>query len=557
MAEMKLIGGYTESMRKSIEKVEQSREKRLKETFRRMSLEEREEVLNNYHPDYRPGGKRPIGIGVNKGDLAPNEVVDLIESYPVIDNDEVDLNSIDYDTDILIIGGGGAGTVAALWAVYEGAKPEDILMITKLRHGDANSMLAQGGVQCADRERDSPVIHYLDAMGGGHFANKPELVRALVEDAPSIIKWHTELGVMYDRAGKRFMEDWGGDTSRRRMHSAKDYTGMEIMRVLRDEARNIGINILEFTPAVELLTDENGVSGCVAWNMETKQYYVIRAKSTILATGGWGRLHIRGFPTTNHYGATADGLIMAYRAGARFRDLDSVQYHPTGAAYPEQIVGLLITEKVRGLGAQVINRDGEQFVYPLEPRDVEAAAIIRECCERNKGVLTPTGMNGVWLDSPMIEQIKGKGTVQRYLAGMYRMFKRFGIDMTADPVLIFPTLHYQNGGVEINADAQVLGANGPIPGFFAAGEVEGGVHGKNRLMGNSLLDYNVFGRRAGISAARHAKKTAKPRISLDHIVEYSRMVESLGIPKERRSPMLLPDYRGKRALARMIDIPVM
>ncbi len=556
MAELKLIRGYPEYMRESIEMVEKTRERRIKEVFRQMTAEEREDVLHKYHPDYRPGGKREIRIGVNKGDIAPNEVVDLLEAYPLIEPEEIDLNDVDYDVDVLVIGGGGAGTVAAIWAVYEGIPPENVLIITKLRHGDSNSMMAQGGIQAADRERDSPIIHYIDVMGGGHFANKPELVRALVEDAPKIIKWHEELGVMYDKIGDRFMEAWGGGTSRRRMHAAKDYTGMEIMRVIRDEARNLGIPVLEFTPAVELLTDEEGgIAGCVAWNMETRQYYVIRAKSTVLATGGWGRLHIRGFPTTNHYGATADGLIMAYRAGAKLRDLDSVQYHPTGAAYPEQIVGLLITEKVRGLGAQVVNRHGEQFVYPLEPRDVEAAAIIRECYGRGNGVTTPTGMVGVWLDSPMIEEIRGEGTIKKYLDAMYRMFKRFGIDMTRDPILVFPTLHYQNGGVEINANAQVLGAKGPIKGFFAGGEVEGGVHGKNRLMGNSLLDYNVFGRRAGISAAKHAKKVSKPsKLSLKHVVEYTKMVEQLGVPRTRRAPILLPDYRGKKALARMIDI---
>ena len=140
-----------------------------------------------------------------------------------------------------------------------------------------------------------------------------------------------------------------------------------------------------------------------------------------MATGGYGRLHIQGFPTTNHYGATGDGLILAYHVGARLRDMDAVQYHPTGAAYPEQIVGLLITEKVRGMGAQPVNKHGKQFVYPLEPRDIEAAAFIRECYERNNCVITPTGMRGIWLDSPMIELIQGEGAIQKNLAAMYRM----------------------------------------------------------------------------------------------------------------------------------------
>ncbi|MGQ4832576.1 MAG: FAD-binding protein [Candidatus Asgardarchaeia archaeon] len=549
---MKLIRGYPEYMRESIEMVEKTRERRLKEVFRRLTAEEKEDLLEKFHPDYRPEGKRSLKIGPNKGDLVPHEVADILEAHSVIDPDEIDLSQVDFDVDILIIGGGGAGTVAALWANEEGIPAENILIVTKLRHGDANSIMAQGGIQAADRPEDSPYLHYLDVIGGGHFANKPELVRALVTDALEIIRWHEELGVMYDKdENGEFIENPGGGTCRKRLHSAKDYTGLEIFRVIRDEARNREIPVLEFTPAVELIKDDKGqVAGAVLYNMETRQYYVARAKVTILTTGGFGRLHIQGFPTTNHYGATADGLVMAYRAGAKLRDMDSCQYHPTGAAYPEQIVGLLITEKVRGLGAQLVNKYGEQFVYPLEARDIEAAAIIRECYERNNCVITPTGMRGVWLDSPMIEIIKGEGTIKKALAAMYRMFQRFGIDMTQDPILVFPTLHYMNGGVEINEKAQ-----SSVPGLFAAGEVTGGVHGKNRLMGNSLLDYNVFGRRAGIYAAKRVKRgVTVGKLTLQHIIDYEKMLEEAGIKTDRRTPILLPDYRGKLALARQIDL---
>jgi succinate dehydrogenase / fumarate reductase flavoprotein subunit len=346
----------------------------------------------------------------------------------------------------------------------------------------------------------------------------------------------------------------GGGTSRKRMHSAKDYTGLEILRILRDEMRNLEIPVIEFSPAVELLTNGKKVAGALLYNMETEQYYVARAKATVLATGGFGRLHIQEFPTTNHYGATADGLVMAYHAGALLRDMDSVQYHPTGAAYPEQVVGQLITEKVRGLGAQPVNVDGAQFVYPLEPRDVESSAIIRECYGRNKGIKTPTGMRGVWLDSPLIDIIHGEGTVEKNLAAMYRLLKRFDIDMSVEPILVFPTLHYQNGGIEINEQTCVLGAHGIIEGLFAGGEVEGGVHGKNRLMGNSLLDYNVFGRRAGTAAAQHAKKAKVGNVSLDHLKKYRNMLKEAGVKTTRKAPILLPEYRGKEALSRALDI---
>ncbi|HHF56241.1 MAG TPA: FAD-binding protein [Thermoplasmatales archaeon] len=548
---------YPKEFEKSIRKVEETREERLKKLPERMKEKEKDELLKKWHPDYKPEAKRKLKVGVSKGSVVPNEVADIIEAYPLIKPDEIDLSQVDYEADVLIIGGGGAGTAAALYAYYEGIKPENIIIATKLRHGDSNTIMAQGGIQAADKPNDSPLIHYLDVIGGGHFANKPDLVARLVMDAPLIIKWHEELGVMYDKKPDgEMITIHGGGTSRKRMHSAKDYTGMEIMRVIRDEARNVGIKVLEFSPAIELLTDGNGrVAGAILYNLETEQYYVVRAKATIMATGGFGRLHIQDFPTTNHYGATADGLVMAYRVGAKLRDMDSVQYHPTGVAYPEQIVGLLVTEKVRSLGGQPVNVDGEQFVHPLEPRDVEAAAIIRECYGRNKGVVTPTGMRGVWLDSPMIDMIHGEGTIERRLGAMFRMFSRFGIDMRQEPILVFPTLHYQNGGIEIDADARVLGKNGAIEAFFAAGEVEGGVHGKNRLMGNSLLDTQVFGRIAGINAARYAKKARKPRsLCLEHVDKYVQELKKARIKEERKSPLLLPDYRGKEVLSRAIDI---
>ena len=550
--ELKLVRGYPEYMRESIERVEKSRPRRLEEgPPPGMSLEEREELLKKYHPDYAPGGKRPLAVGPNKGEVAPNEVADLLEAYPLVEPGELELK-VDIDVDILILGGGLAGTMAAIWANESGIPPEGILLATKLRHGDSNSIMAQGGTQAADKPYDSPTIHFLDAMGGGHFANKPDVVKALVEDAPFIIKWLTEMGALFDRdENGDFIEDWGGGTSRPRMHAARDYTGMEELRVIRDEFRSRRLGLLEFYPAVELLTDPKGrVAGALLWNMETDEYKVVRAKAVVLATGGFGRLHIRGFPTTNHYGATADGLVLAYRAGAVLRDLDTVQYHPTGAAYPQQIVGLLITEKVRGLGAQVVNRDGEAFVFPLEPRDVEAAAIIRECYDRENCVITPTGLRGVWLDSPMIEEIHGKGTIERRLPAMFRMYQRFGIDMGRDPILVFPTLHYQNGGVETDPWGRTN-----VPGLFVAGEVTGGVHGKNRLMGNSTLDCLVFGRRAGIAAADYVREAELPeKVTLNHLERFMKELQDAGISRERRSPMLLPDYRGKRVLARMIDL---
>jgi succinate dehydrogenase / fumarate reductase flavoprotein subunit len=257
-----------------------------------------------------------------------------------------------------------------------------------------------------------------------------------------------------------------------------------------------------------------------------------------MATGGAGRLHIQDFPTTNHYGATADGLVLAYRVGAQLIFMDTMQYHPTGAAYPVQILGQLVTEKVRTLGAQLVSIDGEQFIMHLESRDVVASANIRECRERHKGVVTPTGEAGVWLDSPMIDIIRGEGTIARELPAMVRQFKRFNIDITREPMLVYPTLHYQNGGIKINTDGATT-----VPGLFAAGECEGGVHGRNRLAGNSTLDIFVFGRRAGRAAARYAKEVKQSPLTLEHVRRWQKKLKRAGLAQSRPiSPLLLPNY---------------
>jgi succinate dehydrogenase/fumarate reductase flavoprotein subunit len=550
MAELKYIEGYPEYMRKLIEKVQKTRDQRLDYTPPAMTMKERDEVLK-VHPDFAPGGKRVISFGPNKGDRAPKEVADLLESYPLLEPGEVDLSKADYETKILVVGGGLAGTSAALWANDSGVAKEDILLTNKLRHGDANSIMAEGGTQAADREIDSPEKHYLDTLGGGHFANKPDVIRALVEDAPLAIKWLCDLGAIFDREENGNLEEkLAGGLSVKRMHSCRDYTGLEELRVIRDEFRSRGIPCLEHYPVIELLTDGNRVTGAVLWNMETGEYKIVKAQATIIATGGYGRLHIRGFPTTNHYGATFDGVVLAYRVGAKLRDLDAVQYHPTGAAYPLQIVGHLLTEKLRGSGAQPVNIDGEAFVYPLEPRDVEAASFIRECYVREKGVTTPTGLRGVWLDTPLIEMKNGNGFIEKEFPGMMRMYTRYDIDMRKNPVLVFPTLHYQNGGVETDAWGRTN-----VEGLWVAGEVSGGVHGKNRLMGNSTLDCLVFGRRAGINAAEYAKTHKNSnKLTLAHLQSYVQMLKEAGIKPTRRAPILLPDYRGKAALARMIDV---
>ena len=527
---------FTPEMLASMAKGEAAREANIALEPRRMDADEKDALLRAYHPDYREDGFETIKVGPNAGEKCPRELLALLEGKSRLSELKVDLNKIDYDVDVLVIGGGGAGSSAAIEAHNAGA---NVMIVTKLRIGDANTMMAEGGIQAADKAGDSPAQHYLDVMGGGHYANVPALVKKLVNDGPSAIKWLNDLGVEFDKdAEGNMMTTHGGGTSRKRMHAAKDYSGAEIMRTLRDEVLNREIPVVDFTAAVELRKDVNGrCCGAVLLNMETGDYMVARAKTVIIATGGAGRLHYQNFPTSNHYGATADGLVLGYRAGAPLLYQDTIQYHPTGVAFPAQIYGALVTEKVRSLGAMLVNVDGEAFMHPLETRDVAAASIIRECTDRHKGVTTPLG-SGVWLDTPMIEQIGGEGTIEKRIPAMLRMYLNYDIDMRKSPILVYPTLHYQNGGLEIGGD----GFTKAISNLLVAGEAVGGIHGRNRLMGNSLLDIIVFGRNAGKAAAAKAKETELGTLTLKHIEDYAEELKSAGIESEDVSPLLLPHY---------------
>ena len=532
---------YTAEMLESMKKVEKNRADNAAFEPRRMTADEKDKLLAEYHPDYKKGEFSALKIGANKGEEVPHELAALLQGRSRVDPAKIDLKVPDYDVDVLIIGGGGAGSSAAIEAHAAGA---DVMIVTKLRIGDANTMMAEGGIQAADKENDSPAIHYLDAFGGGHFAAKPELLRKLVTEAPEAILWLNRLGVEFDKTPDGTMiTTHGGGTSRKRMHAAKDYSGAEIMRTLRDEVLNRGIPVVDFTSAIELILDENGrAAGAVLMNMETKEILVARAKTVVIATGGAGRLHYQGFPTSNHYGATADGLVLAYRAGAKLLYPDTLQYHPTGAAFPEQIFGALVTEKVRSLGAKLINVNGEAFMHPLETRDVSAASIIRECSDRGNGVKTADGV-GVWLDTPMIELKNGEGTIEARIPAMMRMFGKYGIDIRREPILVYPTLHYQNGGIDIEPDGQSA-----VPGLYVAGEAVGGIHGRNRLMGNSLLDIIVFGRSAGKNAAAAAETVNIGSLTLEHVTAFQKERENAGIDAGVVSPKLLPSYARRESL---------
>ena len=537
---------YPSELKSSLALVEQTRGKRLKTSFPRLTSQEKSNLLEGYHPDHRPTGRVKLKVGPNTGELVPKELGVLIHSYSKINPNAFDLAMVKREVDVLVVGGGGAGVTSALYASEKGAK---VLMVTKLRLGDSNTIMAEGGIGAATEPDDSPYLHYLDTIGGGGYKNIPELVEILVNDAPQIVEWLEDLGVMFDRKpdGSILTHAPGGHC-RRRSHSCKDLTGLEIMRTLKDELYNQEIDVLEFAAALELILDEDGkCAGAIVRDMDTNEDYIVKAKAVIIATGGMGRLHMHGFPTSNHYGATADGIVMAYHAGAPLAYIDAVQYHPTGVAWPEQMLGQLITEAIRANGANLVNKEGQVFINELETRDACTSAIIREC-EQKRGVITPTETQGVWLDIPMIDIIGGQGKVEKQFTGVFKKYLDYDIDIRKEPILVYPTQHYQNGGILVDASCRTK-----VPGLFVAGEAAGGVHGRNRLGSNSLVDIFVFGRRAGIAAAGYSLEAEVGEFNLEYLQGYHRELEKAGIEPGGTSPLLLPDYINARVKKRRLN----
>ena len=513
--------------------VHTSRDARQRQTLPRLSPAERDALIKKFHPDHREAAYRPLAFGPNTGDLTVRELASLLEGDSSIPDD---LPLVpDHAVDVLVIGGGGAGCAAALHAHGQGA---NVLLATKLRVGDSNSVMAQGGMQVAVAPNDSPVQHFLDTLKGGHMKNDHQLLKTMVEEGPSIAKWLLDLGVLFDRDpdGNLHVKKGGGST-RERLLTCSDYTGLEIMRVLKDEMLNQRIQLLEFAAAVELLSDDHGTcTGAVFQDLDNKRFVVVAAKTVILATGGIGRLHVQGFPTSNHYGATGDGLALAYRIGAPMTQIDTFQYHPSGGVYPEQLVGQLVTEGIRSEGGHLVNAQGNRFVNELDTRDVVSSSIIREC-EEGRGVRTATGRVGVWLDTPLLEVESGKGALEKHFPAMVRQYERYGVDIRTDPVLIYPTLHYQNGGVKIDVNSETS-----VKNLWVAGETSGGLHGRNRLMGNSLLDLMVFGKRSGLTAAARARTIAQGRLTLNHLQRFRADAKQRGVTHHVVSPMVLPAY---------------
>ncbi|WP_319239277.1 FAD-dependent oxidoreductase [uncultured Propionivibrio sp.] len=510
----------------------------------------RELLLERYHPDHAPAAAATLQIGANAGERCHPTLAELLQSNALIDGFDL-AGAEQLSTDVLVIGGGGAGAAAALTAASNGA---DVIIACKLRLGDSNTVMAEGGIQAALGRDDGPQRHFEDTLRGGHYRADPLLVAQLASDAPDAIRWLIELGMHFDVTdaatdGGTLRYKQAGGCTQPRILSYRDYTGLEMMRVLRETVElDPAIRLLNRCPAVELLSHDDGsCAGAVLYDLEYQRFVVVSARSVILATGGCGRLHLQGFPTSNHYGATADGLVLAYRLGAKLRDLDSFQYHPTGIAFPSRLAGGLISEAARSGGAWLINGLGERFIDELAPRDVVTAAILRECAD-GRGI-ERDGRIGVFLDTPQLARQWPEG-IEHHLPALAHLAAKCGIDPATEPMLVYPTLHYQNGGVVIDGEGRST-----VPGLLCAGEVSGGIHGRNRLMGNALLDIIAFGRRAGQRAAEDIGKRPLRRGDIEHVYSWQRTLVQSGLPRQARAPRLYPGtshyplHRNERSLA--------
>ncbi|MBF0471804.1 MAG: FAD-dependent oxidoreductase, partial [Gammaproteobacteria bacterium] len=322
----------------------------------RESDETLETLLDGYHPDYTIGSMAELEVGANRGERCHRQLAELLQSDSRID--EAALAGVEViETDVLVVGGGGAGCTAAITAAAHGAK---VMLVTKLKLGDSNTVMAEGGIQASIQPTDTPQMHYDDTLRAGHDLSDKDLVEMLVMSGPDVIRWLIQHGMQFDvsKYGDLLTRKPGG-ASAPRVVFYRDYTGLEMMRVLRESARNSGVTIRELSPVVELLSDDNGgCNGAVLSTLSRDAYTIVHARSVILATGGIGRLHLNDFPTSNHFGATGDGLVLAYRLGAKLRELDTFQYHPTGLAFPCHMGGTLITEGVRSAGVNLLNANG-------------------------------------------------------------------------------------------------------------------------------------------------------------------------------------------------------
>jgi L-aspartate oxidase len=390
-------------------------------------------------------------------------------------------------SDVLVIGSGASGLAAAVSAERAGAR---VVLAAKGSLQSCNSAKAQGGIQAAFADDDSPELHAEDVWKSSHETADRRLVTVLTSEAPSAIQWLEELGVVFTRENGGYRLARCGGASRKRLLQVGDRTGHAITTALREAFEAGSGTALTKSPLSSLESREHG------WRAVCGEH-VIDTATVVLAAGGrcFKEAEERGELTTNHPGATGEVTQIALDLGAEARDLDALQYHPNGGAWPANMQGYSIPETTRAYGAVLVNADGEEFTDSLAPRDTVSQAIFDEVA-KGKGVETPDGRPAVYLDTTRVSEHDAEIS----LPYMLRRYRSGGIDPLREPILTYPVLHYQNGGLVIDEQSETT-----VEGLYACGEIAGGTHGRNRMMGNSLLECSVFGRRAGRAAAERAR----------------------------------------------------
>jgi succinate dehydrogenase / fumarate reductase flavoprotein subunit len=455
-----------------------------------------------------------------------------------------------HEYDVLVIGAGGAGLRAAIEAAGSGVTCG---LICKSLLGKAHTVMAEGGMAAALAnvdERDGWTTHFADTMRGGQYLNNWRMAELHAKEAPDRVKELEAWGAVMDRTkdGKILQRNFGGHKYPRLAHVG-DRTGLEMIRTLQDHGIHQGIQVHMEVTVIELLMDGGRVVGAFAYEREHGRFIVFKAKAVVLATGGIGRAFKI---TSNSWEYTGDGHALAYHAGADLMDMEFIQFHPTGMVWPPSVRGILVTEGVRGEGGILTNSEGRRFMFDDIPdayksstsdneeegwryvtgdksarrppelltRDHVARCIVREV---KAGRGSPHG--GVFLDIAWVKQhIKdAEGHIKKKLPSMYHQFKELaGVDITKEPMEVGPTTHYVMGGIKVDGDTQMS----TVPGLFAAGECAAGLHGANRLGGNSLSDLVVFGKRAGEYAAKYARENSAGQVNNDQVNQIAAWAEA-------------------------------
>src|ERR1700746_353419 len=455
----------------------------------------------------------------------------------------------DYETfeyDVLVVGAGGAGLRAAIEASVAGVK---VGLVCKSLLGKAHTVMAEGGIAAALAnvdDRDNWQVHFADTMRGGQYVNQWRMAEFHAKEAPARVKELEKWGAVFDRTpdGRILQHNFGGHRYPRLAHVG-DRTGLEMIRTLQDYGIHQGIEVYMEHTIVTLLKDGDRIAGALGYDRERGRFKVFKAHAVVIATGGIGRAYRI---TSNSWEYTGDGMSLAYDAGAELVDMEFVQFHPTGMIWPPSVMGILVTEGVRGEGGILCNNQGERFMFDEIPEAYRAHTAEDEeegwlYCQGDKNARRPPELltrdhisrcivreikegrgsphGGVYLDIAWIKKKLPNAAehIKRKLPSMYHQFKQLAdIDITEQPMEVGPTTHYVMGGVRVNPDTQMS----DVPGLFAAGECAAGLHGANRLGGNSLSDLLVFGKRAGEYAAKFAKENPSSHVNSDQIEKVAR-----------------------------------